>query len=379
MTTANELRAGLTSVAKRSVGIMAACSNEESTKLYLALPFLGLLGYDYTNPYEVYPEHTADPRGGQAEKVDFAVLRDGVPVIAVEAKKVGTDLAPHRGQLSSYFNALQPVKLGILTNGVIYEFFVDSEEPNLMDLEPFLTLDLETLARTGASDEAIEALLSLTKAHYDPETVAETAHIQLIKKRLRTIFVDEAKAPSEELCRLALQRAGLKNVRKAAIERHYAPLVKLAFEESLVLPVLQKLRSEPSADGTRTAMPLGQIAQTFGQRIATTERELSIFGYVRRRLAYLVDDQHHFDAIDSVGYKDYVGKLVLFYDKERKGRLFDYIEGQDGYDKFVFPDPIGEIVTNTLTDIDNALKAIFISRLREMGGVSAQPRFARTA
>ena len=59
MTTANELRAGLLAVAKRSVSIMSGCSNEQSTKLYLVLPMLGLLGYDYTNPFEVFPEHAA--------------------------------------------------------------------------------------------------------------------------------------------------------------------------------------------------------------------------------------------------------------------------------------------------------------------------------
>ena len=52
----NELRAGLVAIAKRSVGLMSACGNEESTKLYLVLPILGLFGYDYSNPYEVYPQ-----------------------------------------------------------------------------------------------------------------------------------------------------------------------------------------------------------------------------------------------------------------------------------------------------------------------------------
>ncbi|MBK9078281.1 MAG: hypothetical protein IPL91_03685 [Hyphomicrobium sp.] len=42
MTTSNELRAGLLAVAKRSISLMTACSNEESTKLYLVLPFLGV-------------------------------------------------------------------------------------------------------------------------------------------------------------------------------------------------------------------------------------------------------------------------------------------------------------------------------------------------
>jgi hypothetical protein len=64
MNALNELRAGLCSVAKRSVGLMSACGNEESTKLYLVLPIIGLFGYDYSNPYEVYPQHTAnaDPK-----------------------------------------------------------------------------------------------------------------------------------------------------------------------------------------------------------------------------------------------------------------------------------------------------------------------------
>lgn len=374
MTTHNELRAGLLAVAKRSIGIMAACTNEESTKLYLVLPMLGLLGYDFTNPYEVYPEHAASFGSGDIARVDLAVLRDGQPEIAIECKQTGADLAESRGQLARYFNALPTVKLGIMTNGIVFEFFVDSAQPNLMDDEPFMTLDLETIARVGVSDEVLESLISATKEHYDPETIAEAAHVQLVKKRLRTIFVEEAKGPSEEFCRYALLKAGLNNVRKAAIERYYAPMIKTAFEESLVLPVVARLRSESATDG-RPSVGLHQL----GQRISTTEREIEIFGFVKRRLAYLVDDETHFAAIDNVQMKDYVGKLAIFYDRERKGRLFDFIEGADGFDKYIFPDPIGDIVTNNILEIDDALKAIFITRVRELGGIYQPSRMQRTA
>ena len=70
----NELRAGLCALAKRSVGLMSACGNEESTKLYLALPMLGLLGYDYSNPYEVYPEHMAHFDPAKPVKADLAIM-----------------------------------------------------------------------------------------------------------------------------------------------------------------------------------------------------------------------------------------------------------------------------------------------------------------
>jgi predicted type IV restriction endonuclease len=371
MTTSNELRAGLLAVAKRSVSIMTACSNEESTKLYLVLPFLGLLGYDYANPYEVYPNHAQSPDC----KTDFAILRDGTPVIAIDARKAGSDLFEERNKLARYFNAIADVKLAILTNGTLFEFFVDSSTPNSMDDEPFLTLDLETIARAGVADEILDALIAATKDHYDPETIAEAAHIQLVKKRLRSVFVDEAKGPSEEFCRFALARIGVTNVRKDAIARYYAPLVKNAFEESLIVPVVERLRAQSSGDTRSNPMTLHQI----GQRIATTEHQLQMFNYVRRRLAFLAEGEAMFDAIENVRYTDYVGRICVFYDRERKGRLFDYIEGADGYDKYIFPDPIGEIVSNNVLEIDTALKTVFAARVRELGGLSQHQKLARIA
>ena len=46
--------------AERVIGIAPRCTNEESTKLFLILPFLNFLGYDDRNPDEVCPEHSAD-------------------------------------------------------------------------------------------------------------------------------------------------------------------------------------------------------------------------------------------------------------------------------------------------------------------------------
>jgi len=371
MNAQNELRAGLCAIAKRSVGLMSACGNEESTKLYLVLPILGLFGYDYSNPYEVYPQYSVDPN--QPNKVDLAVLRDGQPVIAIECKKVSSDLADARDELRTYYNAIPTTKLGILTNGIVFEFFVDSAEPNRMDEDPFLTLDLESVWRNGVSDEVLDALVHVTKPSFDPETIAEMAHVRMVKKRLRTLLIEETNAPSEEFCRFFLLRAGLKQVRKNAIDRYYGPLIKVAFEEALVLPAVQKLRSDP--DGKNTSLNLHQI----GQRIMTSEHELSIVSYVRRRLAYLVRDEALFSAINRIDYTDTVGKLTVFYANERKGRLFDYIEGAEGFDKFIFPAPYGEIVTKSVLDIDEPLQATFAARVREVGHLQPVERLARIA
>lgn len=371
-----ELRAALMAHARRCISLMTACTNEESTKLYLVLPFLGLLGYDFTNPHEVYPEHAASFSSDGANKVDLAILRDGLPIIAIEVKKVGAELEDSRGQLAGYFAALPSVRLGIITNGIVYSFYVDATAPNLMDEEPFLTIDLETIAGSGLADEeTLEALLAVTRARFDAGMIAEKAHVRLVKRRLRKVLLEEARAPSEAFCRFALKRIGIENVRAGTIERYYAPLVHAAFEESLVLPVVRHLRADPQAQSRSFGANLAQIAQ----RVVTTERELAIFAYVRRRLAFLVRDEAQFNAIEAVGYKDYVGKLAIYYDSVRKGRLFDFIEGPDGYDKFIFPDPIGEIVTNNIYEIDDALRSMFIARVRELGASGETHRLARIA
>lgn len=376
MTTLNELRSGLLAIAKRSVCLMPACSNEESTKLYLVLPFLGLLGYDFTNPYEVYPEHAADFTNENSNKVDLAILRSGDPIVAIEVKRAGADLADHTGQLAGYFNALATVKLGIITNGIVYAFHVDSDAPNMMDAEPFFTLDLETIASAGlADDEMLETLLSITKSHFDPGAMAEAAHVGLVRRRLRKVLVEEARAPSQGFCRFALEQIGIRNVRAAAIERYYAPMVKAAFEESLVMPVVRKLQADPQGGGKGISLNLHQT----GQRVITTEREIAIFGYIRRRLAFLVSEEAQFNAIEAISYKDYVGKLAIYYENVRKGRMFDFIEGSDGYDKYVFPEPFGEIVTNNIYEIDDALRATFIARVRELGAAVQTHRLARIA
>ena len=371
MNAQNELRAGLCAIAKRSVGLMSACGNEESTKLYLVLPILGLFGYDYANPYEVYPQYAPDPN--QPNKVDLAVLRDGQPVIAIECKKVSTDLADARDELRAYYNSIPTTKLGVLTNGIVFEFFVDSSQPNVMDEDPFLTLDLESVWRNGVSDEVLETLVHVTKGSFDPDKIAEMAHVRLVKKRLRTALVEETTSPSDEFCRFFLQRAGMKHVRKGTIDRYYGPLLKAAFEEALVLPAVQKLRNDP--EGKNTPINLHQL----GQRLLTSERELALMSHIRRRLAFLVADDALYAAIDRIEFKENVGKLMVYYINERTGRLFDYIEGGEGFDKFIFPSPYGEVVTKSVLDIDEPLIATFAARVRELGHLQPVERLARIA
>ena len=112
----DDFRQKVRSFAERVVALAPQCINEESTKLFLVLPFLNFLGYDDRNPDEVCPEHGADFSDKYKNRVDFAILKAKQPVIAIECKTLGMALKDERGQLRSYFNAAPTVKMGVITD-----------------------------------------------------------------------------------------------------------------------------------------------------------------------------------------------------------------------------------------------------------------------
>jgi hypothetical protein len=78
---------------------------EEATKTALVMPFVQALGYNVFNPTEVIPEFTADVGTKKGEKVDYAIIRDGKPIILFECKSADSDLEKeHASQLYRYFS-----------------------------------------------------------------------------------------------------------------------------------------------------------------------------------------------------------------------------------------------------------------------------------
>lgn len=367
----DEFRQKVKAFAERAVVLAPRCSNEESTKLFLILPFLGLLGYDDRNPDEVCPEHGADFSDKYKNRVDFAIMRDDKPVIAIECKTVGLPLKDERGQLRSYFNAAPTVKMGVITDGLVYEFYADTDEPNMMDVNAFLSFNLTDVAKGKIEDSVEEGLKGLQKNSFDPENIGAEAKRKLIFQNLVQQIAKLAEEPSEAFVRLLMTNAGLSHIRsKALIE--YVDLTRSAFREFVSIRILQRLdlptrgmEGEKAVIAPET-LPV-EVQRKADDGIVTTETELEVFHYVKRRLSFLVKDDKLFEEIDNIEYRDYKGKFVVFYKKERSGRLFDFKEG--GLKKYSFDFGIntgGEIMTDKLSEIDNALSAVFSKRVDEL-------------
>ena len=117
--------------------------DEYQTRDNLIHPFLNILNYakliDYTH------EHVADMGEKKGRKVDVAItLGKKDPLMLIECKSVTAKLNDnHFIQLNEYCLYTPTAKIGILTNGIIYNFFtVNTKEKKGLNTKPFFTFDL---------------------------------------------------------------------------------------------------------------------------------------------------------------------------------------------------------------------------------------------
>jgi len=352
-----------TMIAARS----AQCRNEEGVKQFLIIPFLQHLGYNVFDPDEVRPEHHADFSEKYKNRVDYAIFTEGEPRIGIEAKTVGAPLTDARGQLRSYFNALPSIKLGILTDGVRYECYADTDEPNIMDDGPFLSFDLAQIAEAGADDTTAEGISGLSKARFDPDNLGATARQKLLLTAFVRLLRQWSASPSEELVRTMLGGVEYQNRLTKKVMGDATPIAREAFKVFIEREILKRVgiadrdietEDAPADPAPETAEPVPASG------IVTTEDELAAFDYARKRLAFLVDSEEMFAAIEDIEWRDMKTTFKVFYKRQNAGSLFNYTSRSSGEMTFLFPALEDRwITTTTISDIDEALLEAFRIRV----------------
>lgn len=221
-------------LSKRISTLKNSVVTEEATKTSFIMPFFQILGYDVFNPTEFFPEYVADVGIKKGEKVDYAIIIDGKPCIFVECKSCNEDLDKHASQLFRYF-AAAPVKFGILTNGIVYRFYTDLEKDNIMDLEPFVEVNLENINESG-----IKALMKFRKETFDKSNIYKAAEELKYSTLIKKVFEDEFDTPSDEFVRFVLNDIYTGKKNKNMVEK-FKPMVRKAFSAFINDIVNQKL------------------------------------------------------------------------------------------------------------------------------------------
>ena len=376
-----DFRARLIAHAQTSLDRAGRALTEAATNQYLVLPFFQLLGYDPLNPDEIIPEAHASFSDKFKNRVDFAICKGAEPVIAVESKKVGTLTEANRGELKGYYNAVPSVKLGILTDGLVWQLYTDTGLENMMDDQPFVAIDLSEVAQERVPENALDALLKLRRDAFNPADVGADARRRLYTASYVAALESNFDAPGEPFVRLFLDMARIDGRRTTRLIEEHTPIIADAIQTVLDRRLLARVGFADRQDLVRVqATPQVETAPVSppapeapaeprkeDSGIVTTETERAVFEHVRTRLAFLVGgDEEAFSRLRHLFPVDYKTVFAVCYKQERKGKLFSFWEGPSPRYRFEFLG--GETVqTDNLQDVDSQLLAAYRSRVADLG------------
>lgn len=197
---------------------------EEATKNALIMPFINTLGYNVFDPTEVMPEFTADVGTKKGERVDYAIMDNGNPIILFECKRVGVNLADEEAsQLFRYFSNTT-AQVGVLTNGLSYQFYSDLKEPNKMDANPFLEFNIQNM-----DDVTINELKKFTRSAFDLNSVLKAASEMQYTNGIKRILNEELKNPSEDFVKFFVKQVYSGTITKA-VKEQFTQIIKQAFQ-----------------------------------------------------------------------------------------------------------------------------------------------------
>lgn len=293
--------------ANRVVGIKDSIQTEEATKTSIIMPFFSLLGYDVFNPDEFVPEFTADVGIKKGEKVDYAILSEGAPAILIECKWIGENLEKHDSQLFRYFGTTK-AKFAILTNGLIYRFYTDLEEPNKMDESPFLEINILDI-----KDGQVAELKKFHKSTFDVSDIFNTASELKYSHQFRVVFANELQNPSDELLKLFLASV-YTGVKTQSVMEKFRPILKKSLNGYINELMSDKIKSaldvntdaQPATDNS-SSVPVEEPQPSEPEnRVVTTPEELEAYFIVKMLLKDTV-------SIDDLSYKDTINYISILY------------------------------------------------------------------
>lgn len=248
-----ELKEKLQFLASRAELLIDQVKSEEATKQSLILPFFQILEYDVFNPLEFFPEFVADVGIKKGEKVDYCILINDVPTILIEAKACFEKLEKHDSQLFRYF-ATSKAKFAILTNGIIYKFYTDLDEVNIMDKTPFLEIDMLNL-----KDSSIDYLKQFQKNKLDLNTIFNSASELKYMNLIKTVFKNDLENPSEEYISYIIN-SFFDGRKTSTIIEKFKPLVKKTYNQFLTELMSDKF--EATLKGAKEALEVQKTLET---------------------------------------------------------------------------------------------------------------------
>lgn len=336
--------------AKRTKSIMGGIATEEATKTSIIMPFFQILGYDVFNPSEFTPEYTADVGIKKGEKVDYAILNNKAPVILIECKSINEALTKHDSQLFRYFGTTT-AKFAILTNGIVYRFYTDLDEPNKMDEKPFLEINMLDL-----KDAQIPELKKFHKENFDLNQIIDTASELKYMGLIRNVIKEEFTNPSDDFTRYILGCGVYDGVKTQNVVDRYKPILKKTLTSYINDLVNDKIQTALKDDDSENPQITTEISDEENQEqtelnsnlVITTDDELESFYIVKSILREVISPSRLY-------YKDTVSYFGILVDN-KVTRWLCRVCLKENIKYLIIPNEAKENIKYTIETLDDIYK-----------------------
>ncbi len=296
------------SLAARVAAAKDMLQTEEATKNAMVMPFIHMLGYNVFDPLEVTPELVADVGTKKGEKVDYAILKDGKPIMLFECKKCGGDLhINHASQLFRYFHVTE-ARFGVLTNGLVYRFFTDLEKPNKMDDKPFFEFNI-----LDFRDQDVDELKKFAKTAFDVENILTTANHLKYTRAIKNTLNEWMINPPEDFARLVSAEFLAGKQFRNAVKDQFTMITKHAFQQLVRDKINERLKGAMSPEPSLSPEVAMSEPQQEVQSVPTPSAlEMEAYQIVKAILRPVVKP-------DMVAIRDAASYCaILFDDNNRK-------------------------------------------------------------
>ena len=304
-------------LADRVSSLKDSIQTEEATKNAFIMPFIQILGYDVFNPLEVVPEMDCDIAKKKGEKIDYAIMKDGSPIMLIECKHWKQDLNLHDNQLKRYYVASK-AKFGVLTNGIVYRFYADLIKENIMDDVPFLEINLEKIR-----EAQIEEVKKFCKENFDLDNILSSANELKYMSEVKKIIRAEFEEPSADFVKMLTKRVYEGIVTQKVLDQ-FTDIVVRALKSHINDVMSEKLgiaikATEAAGAPIQTATPPTEQKEDDDSnkeddktsKIVTTEEELEGYYIVKSIVCEVM-------PTERVTYRDSLSYFAIFADDNNR-------------------------------------------------------------
>lgn len=273
--------------------------DETQTRDNLIHPFFNLLNYSKMDDYT--HEYVADMGDKKGRRVDIAItLGKKDPCILIECKSVNTKLNDnHFRQLNEYCLYTPSAKIGIITNGVIYNFYtINSREKKGLNTKPFFSFDI-----TDYDTAQLETLALFNRQSFEMVDILQEADdVYFLDNFDNALY--KTLVENDDLVKIIFKNMGGLRATEKALDQ-IKGLVNSISIKSALDKIIQKEISESNSG------------------IITTAEEIKAYNVIKTILA--MSSKIKDAELNRIGYRDLKGFFAIIVDDNQRKNICSLI------------------------------------------------------